>query len=155
MKKTLTNYELWVRSGRLKLCQTEHLENSIKNTAVDSIWLIEPFDYWQPYVTGSSGQLALYAHQGWKHVDSLVDIIEDQTCDWVYMAVNRYLLLCDPDPDAAVDWDQAIIEYFQVNLKNYSIVDYQYQSLNYTGMVGNFVIPDNRILCKKVQQIKV
>jgi hypothetical protein len=149
--QTLTEYELSVRSGRRRLCQIEHLENSIKNIAVDSIWLIEPFDHWQPYATGPSGQLALYAHQDWKHVDSLIAIIEDQTCDWIYMAVNRYLLLCDPDPSASTDWDQAIVEYFRANLKKYSIWDYQYQALNYTGSVGNFVIPDNRILCKKVK----
>tara|TARA_R110000868_G_scaffold90052_2_gene250198 strand:+ start:1884 stop:2336 length:453 start_codon:yes stop_codon:yes gene_type:complete len=149
--KTLTDYELSFRSGRTKLTQLEHLENCIKDMAVESVWLIEPFAHWQPYVTGTSGQLALYAHQDWKNIDCLIDVVENQTCDWVYMAVNRYLLLCDPDSNALTDWDQAILEYFQQNLKRYSIVDYKYQPLNYTGCVGNFVVPDNRILCKKVK----
>lgn len=149
--KTLNSYELSVRSGRIKLTQLEHLENCIKDTAVESAWLIEPFDHWQPYVTGTSGQLALYAHQDWKHIDYLINVIENQTCDWVYMAVNRYLLLSDSDPNASTDWDQAILEYFQSKLIKYSIVDYRYQPLNYTGCVGNFVVPDNRILCKKVK----
>jgi hypothetical protein len=149
--KTLTTSELSFRSGRVKLLQLEHLENSIKDTAADGVYLIESFDLWQQYVTAPSGQMALYAQQDWKHINSLIEIIEKQTCDWVYMAVNRYLLLSDPNPEAPLDWDQAILEYFQTNLKKYSVVDYQYQQLNYAGAVGNFISPDNRFLCKKVK----
>ena len=149
--KTLTNSELSFRSGRIKLPQLQHLENSIKKTAADGVFLIEPFDRWQHHVTGPSGQMALYAHQEWQHIDQLIEIIENQTSDWVYMAVNRYLLLSDPDPKAPMDWDQAILKYFQINLKKYTVTDYQYQPLNYTGAVGNFVSPDNRFLCKKVK----
>lgn len=151
MKKTLNNYELGLRLGQIKLPQIEHLEKCIQETGADSVWLIEPFDRWQSYITGDSGQLALYAQQSWKHIDELVSVIEQQTCDWVFMAVNRYCLLANPDPAANQDWDQAILEYFQKHLKTYSVVDYKYQPLNHTGSVGNFIVPDNRLLCKKLK----
>lgn len=149
--RTLTTFELAFYSGRVKLLQLQHLENCIRDCAADGVYLLEPFDLWQPYVTASSGQMALYAQQDWKHINSLIEIIEKQTCDWVYMAVNRYLLLSDPNPTAPLDWDQAILEYFQTNLKKYSVIDYQYQYFNSAGAVGNFISPDNRLLCKKLK----
>jgi hypothetical protein len=149
--KTLSNHELQVRCDNLRLPQLDHLADCIKISGADLIGLIEPFDLWHGFVTAQSGQMMLYAQQHWKHIDELVGIVDQQISDWVYMAVNRYLVLCDPVENACEDWDQSLKDYFDQNLQNYIVIDYQFQSMNYTGTVGNFISPDNRFLCKKVK----
>lgn len=149
--KTLTNFELQVRCGKLRLPQLDHLEKCIKDTGTDSVSLIEAFDLWQCYETTKYGKMTLYAQKDWKHVSELINIVERQDSDWVYMAVNKYLLLCDPVENSSQDWDQALKDYFDQNLKVYKVVDYQFQILNYTGTVANFVSPDNRFLCKRAK----
>jgi hypothetical protein len=73
-----------------------------------------------------------------------------QNSKWVYLAINRYLLICNADENADDNYDLAIFNYFDRCLTSYKIVDYQYQPTNYTGGVGNFVSPDNRMLCKRI-----
>jgi len=148
--KTKTNWELKVSAG-LKLEQLIHLENCIKTHQIKTVSAIELVEHWLPYVNSKHGELSLYAQTDWKHIDQIVALVDQQSCKWVYVAVNKYLLYCDPDPERNHNYDQAIVEYFQKFLKNYIVTDYQYQLLNYTGDIGNFVIPDNRLLCKKTK----
>lgn len=143
-----TNWKHKVITGQVALPQIKHLERCIQSCG-EAVTLIEPFDLWAHYQNSDSGQLKLYAHQDWKHINDIVDLIDQQHSKWVYVGINRYLLICDPDPANNPDYDKAIFDYIARNLKRYKIVDYQYQQLNHTGNVGNFVSPDNRILCKK------
>jgi len=148
---TKTEWELKSAAGILKLKQLIHLEQCISKYQIKSVFAIDHFEHWKPYVNSEFGQLGLYAQQNWQHIDSIVDLIDQQSSDWVYVAVNRYLLNCNPNQERNQNYDLAIMEYFRKYLKNYTVVDYQYQELNYTGNVGNFVVPDNRLLCKSIK----
>jgi hypothetical protein len=144
-----TNWQHDVETGNISLPQIEHLEKCI-HACGSSVSLISPFKLWETYANSSEGQLRLYAQSDWQHISEIVSIVDQQDSEWVYIAINRYLLICDPDVNANADYDQAIFEYINSRLKNYIIVEYQYQALNYTGKIGNFVSPDNRMLCKKI-----
>lgn len=146
---TNTEWQHNVAVGKIVLPQLQHLEKCIKSCG-GSATLIEPFDLWQPYQNSSHGSLGLYAHDKWMHIRDLVYKIDQQTYSWVYMAINRYLLICDADASAPDCYDLAIKKFFEQHLQNYTVVDYQYQQSNHCGNVGNFVSPDNRILCKKI-----
>jgi hypothetical protein len=145
---THTNWFHSVRTNQKVLPQLEHLQDCISNCG-EFVTLIEPFELWKPYENSTTGQLRLYAQTDWKHIDEIVNIIDQQNSTWVYIAINRYLLTGEPDATTNNDYDQAIVEYVNRHLKNYTVIDYQYQQLNYTGNVGNFVSPDNRMLCKR------
>ena len=147
--RTLTVWEFNDKLGRLQLPQNQHLEDCI-NFCQESVSLIQPFAPWQKYCDVDLGGLRLYAHDQWTHINDIVAIIDSQVCMWVYAALNRYLLICDPDPTADDDYDMAIFHYLDKCLKNYTIVDYKYQTNNSRGNIGNFLVPDNRILCKKI-----
>ena len=144
-----TNWKHKVITGQVTLPQLEHLEDCIQRCR-GKVTLIEPFDLWADYENSDQGQLRLYAHNDWKHINDIVKLIDQQYSEWVYVGINRYLLICDPDPNSDVNYDTAIFDYVNQNLKNYVITDYQYQKLNYTGDVGNFISPDKRMLCKKI-----
>lgn len=146
---TNTNWYHAVRTKQKTLLQLEHLQECIFRCE-ESVTLIEPFELWKQFENSVTGQLRLYAQTEWKHINEIVNIIDQQPSAWVYVAINRYLLTGDPDADADDDYDQAIVDYVKKHLKHYTVVDYQHQQLNYTGSVGNFVSPDNRMLCKRV-----
>ena len=147
--KPMTPWQLRVKTGKIRLPQLDHLEQCIESCGT-TVSLVEPFDLWQKYENSQQGAMRLYAHQTWRHIDEIVDLINNQTSDWVYAAINRYLLTCEPDANADPDYDQAIKNYFDQRLTKYKVIDYQYQHNNHTGNVGNFVSPDNRLLCQKL-----
>jgi hypothetical protein len=149
--RTKTNWELKANAGQLTLTQLVHLEQCITKYQINLVSAIEPFNYWNSFVNSTHGQMGLYAQQGWQSIDQIIELVDQQINEWVYVAINRYLLTCDPDSTRNSNYDQAIVEYFQKYLKNYIVIEYDYHPLNYTGSVGNFIVPDNRLLCKKIK----
>jgi hypothetical protein len=59
------------------------------------------------------------------------------------------MLLPTVDPALDSDYNIAIRQVLEQLLINYQVVDYQYHAQE-RGNVGNFIVPDNRFLCKKV-----
>ena len=137
------------QSSTLPLDQNLHLERLIKQYKVQSIQVVN-FDRWNCYACGQAPwDLTLLAYTDWISLKQIATDIDRQHSELVFTAVNKYMLLPDPDHTVDSDYDIAIQQVLTRCLRNYKIIDYQYHH-NERGNVGNFVVPDNRFLCKKI-----
>jgi len=146
--KTPNTKTTWSLS-KFPLDQNLQLDQLIKKHKVQTITAIN-FDRWNRYACGQAPwDLALLAYTDWVNLKQIASDIDQQSSKLVFAAINKYMLL--PDPDSTVDsnYDIAIQQVLTRCLHNYKIIDYQYHQ-GERGNVGNFVVPDNRFLCKKI-----
>ena len=138
----------WQLSSR-PLDQDLHLTQLIKQHNVQSVQVVN-FERWNCYACGQPPwELTLLVYTNWINLKQIANDINQQHSRLVFVAINKYLLLPDPNPSVDTDYNIAIQQVLQQHLYNYKIIDYQYHS-NKRGNVGNFVVPDNRFLCKKL-----
>jgi hypothetical protein len=142
---TKTSWQL----STLPLDQNLNLEQLIEQYNVQSIQVIN-FDRWKCYARGQAPwDLTLLAYTNWINLKQIAADVDQQHSELVFVAVNKYLLFSEPDSTVDSDYDIAIQQVLTRCLLNYKIVDYQYH-YNERGDVGNFVVPDNQFLCKKI-----
>ena len=142
---TKTSWQL----STLPLDQNLHLEQLIKQYKVQSIHVVD-FDRWNGYTSGQAPwDLTLLAYTNWINLKQIAANIDQQHSELVFAAVNKYMLLPEPDSTVDSDYDIAIQQVLTRCLRNYKIVDYQYHYKE-RGDVGNFVVPNNQFLCKKI-----
>lgn len=109
---------------------------------------------WEKYCSmfdiNGDTKLMLYAHLHWATLSSLIETIEKIQTDYILIAVNKYLILQENQLDDSLpeNYDQAIFQFCSKKLKKLAIIDYQYHAQE-NGNIGNFISPDNRLLCKK------
>lgn len=148
-----TNWQAEDISSNLILNQDIHIQQVIADFSDSRICNYTKFPRWDRYcnIKTVPCDLALYAHTNWLRLSNLVKDIESIDCNYIFIAINKYLIL----PEQFVynqlvdDYDQAIYEFLKNHLLNFKILDYQYHCKE-DGDIGNFISPDNRLLCKKI-----
>jgi hypothetical protein len=136
---------------KIVLEQTHHLDRVIKVNSISKIHNSTNFQPWAHYHNSNKAQaqLILHAHIGWIKLSELCNIVDYYQSKFVFLAVNKYMLLEEQHENLDDDYDLAIGQIVQKKILQFDIIDYQYH-YNERGNIGNFVIPDNRILlCKK------
>jgi len=90
--------------------------------------------------------LSIIIHNRWLHLSSLLNEVDSSITQYVFLAINRYLLL--PETVSLIDdYDLAIIEYCKLS-KKYKVKESRFNN-NLPGNTGNAVFPDIGILYEK------
>jgi hypothetical protein len=83
-------------------------------------------------------------------VSELIEKFSTFTDEYLYVAVNKFLLYSDKDrnilPDVA-DLDEKLVRYFS-NLTNFTVIHSSFDS-NDHGQLGNFIHPVTQLLFKR------
>lgn len=141
----------WAIKNNLNLEQDKHVVEIINRYKPRIIKT--NYTYWEKYCTTIREEqytnLMLFAHLNWTKLSCIIDQIEKIQTEYIFVAINKYLILSENQLDHSLsnDYDKAIYEFFYKHLKKFEIIDYRYQSYE-NGNVGNFISPDNRLLCK-------
>jgi len=145
--KNSTTKTIW-QLRQPRLAQNLHVEQVISTHNPTSIGT--NFPLWQKYTRGSQPwDMMLLAYPNWITLQEIAKEVDDNVSSMVFVAINKYMLLPTVDPDLDSDYNIAIQQLLEQLLINYEIIDYQYHAQE-RGDVGNFIVPDNRFLCKKV-----
>ena len=122
----LSSWQLRYRAGLLELDQEHHLR-VIKEQLQD--------------------RLSVYVHTDWARLSDIVKHIDTYTTEFVFVALNLYLLEPEQIADCE-DYLQAVTEVLST-AQHYRLIQTESQQ-DTTGSVGNFVFPDTRfLLCKR------
>jgi hypothetical protein len=145
--KNSTTKSVW-QLRQQPLAQTLHVEQVIATHNPISIGT--NFSPWQKYTRGNQPwNMMLLAYPNWITLQEIAKEVDECVSSMVFVAVNKYMLLPTVDPALDSDYNIAIRQVLEQLLINYQVVDYQYHAQE-RGNVGNFIVPDNRFLCKKV-----
>lgn len=156
-KKFKTSWQFAVDHNKVTLPQIQYLVDVIKTHDFKKIYNFSKFARWQNYDTDSKPpyDLILVTHSDWAKLSDLLAQIDLLQADlnnngMFLLCVNRYLLLPEDHVHQHLNanYDIAIKEFIEYK---FEIVEHRHNPDNYTGNVGNFVIPDNQFLlkCKK------
>jgi hypothetical protein len=130
------------------LAQNLHLEQVISEYDPGSIGT--NFSLWQKHTRGNAPwDMMLLAYPNWITLQEIADSVDASGSNMVFLAINKYMLLPTVDPTLDSDYDIAIRQLLEKLLINYQVVEYRYHAQEH-GDVGNFVVPDNRFLCKRI-----
>jgi hypothetical protein len=130
------------------LVQNLHLEQVISK--YDPISIGTNFSPWQKYACGNAPwNMMLLAYTNWITLQEIAKEVDAIESDIVFLAINKYMLMPTVDPTLDSDYNIAIRQLLEKLLINYQIVEYHYHAQEH-GDVGNFVVPDNRFLCKRI-----
>jgi hypothetical protein len=131
-----------------RLAQTLHVEQVIATYNPASIGT--NFPPWQKYICGNKPwDMMLLAYPNWITLQEIAKEVDDCVSSMVFVAINKYMLLPTVDPTLDSDYNIAIRQQLEQLLINYQVVEYRYHAQE-RGNVGNFVVPDNRFLCKRI-----
>lgn len=143
-------YSSWELNDSL-VKQDLYLDDIIKNVKASQV--LTNYNKWQhkTFYINDTCTLYLYAHTFWTKLSNIINELDQKDFDYVYVAINKYLLYPEDQIDQTLpdDYNQAIASYMSKHLKTYEILDFKY-TINEKGNVGNFVHPDSRFLCKKL-----
>lgn len=82
----------------------------------------------------------------WIYLSSLITAVDNCTTEYVFLAINRYMLL--PEIISSIDdYNLAIIDYCQSS-KKYKVIESRFDS-GIPGNTGNAVFPDIGIVYEK------
>ena len=130
------------------LAQNLHVEQIIAEYNPRSIGT--NFPLWQKYTLGvDPWDMMLLAYPNWITLQEIAKEVNDSVSSMVFVAINKYMLLPTVDPTLDSDYNIAIQQQLEQLLTNYQVVEYRYHAQE-RGNVGNFVVPDNRFLCKRI-----
>lgn len=129
------------------LNQNIHVEQVLQQYKCENIFT--EFAPWEKFCQGSAPwDIVLLAFEKWMNLQDIASQVDDAQSSLVFVAVNKYLLLPTLDPTLDSDYNTAIQQKLTQLLTKYHIVEYSYHTQE-QGDVGNFVVPDNRFVCKK------
>lgn len=130
------------------LVQNLHVEQVIAEYNPTSIGT--NFSPWQKYTCGvAPWTMMLLAYPNWITLQEIANEVDAGVSSMVFVAINKYMLLPTVDPTLDSDYNIAIQQLLERLLTNYQVVEYRYHEQE-RGNVGNFVVPDNRFLCKRI-----
>jgi hypothetical protein len=130
------------------LVQNLHVEQIISTYDPKSIGT--NFLPWQKYTRGSQPwDMMLLAYPNWITLQEIAKEVDNHVSSMVFVAINKYMLLPTVDPTLDSDYNIAIRQLLEQLLINYQVIEYRYHAQE-RGSVGNFVVPDNRFLCKRI-----
>ena len=130
------------------LVQNLHVEQIISAYNPKSIGT--NFPLWQKYTRGSQPwDMMLLAYPNWITLQEIAKEVDDHVSSMIFVAINKYMLLPTVDPTLDSDYNIAIQQLLEQLLINYQVIEYRYHAQE-RGNVGNFVVPDNRFLCKRI-----
>lgn len=136
--------------------QAIHIDRIIKQYHRTKVHSYNSSKWWSRWVNCDQPafDMILLANESWMSItdlcakaDKLANNLEPEGI--LFLAVNKYLLTPEHYVNVSDDYNLAILECALNLLKNYSLLEYEYHR-NEKGDIGNFIIPDNRlVLCKK------
>jgi hypothetical protein len=104
---------------------------------------------WDKYQQGSKPwDLVMISFTDWSDMDHVVRLIDQQSSKLVLVNINKYMINPSPGSSDVDDYNQAIIDVLGRGIVNYEIIDHRFYAQE-RGNVGNFIVPDNQILCSK------
>ena len=128
--------------------QNLHVEQVLQQHHCENVF--SEFAPWKKYCQGSAPwDIVLLAFAKWMTLQDIASQVDGAQSSLVFVAINKYLLLPEPDPTLDSDYNIAIQQKLTELLKNYQIIEYCYHAQE-RGNIGNFVVPDNRFVCKRI-----
>lgn len=130
------------------LDQNLHVEQVLKQYQCSNVF--SEFALWKKFCQGSAPwDIVLLTFEKWITLQDIASQVDDCQSSLVFVAINKYLLLPTVDTTLDSDYNVAIQQKFTELLKNYQIIEYRYHAEE-RGNVGNFAVPDNRFVCKRI-----